>query len=139
MRLVTKTPLFSLGCAFVAASTVQCSRPSDIVLECSAPNIRHVLRIDVNQGAADDLSAEPVKRGEAAVSDRDYLLRFYERRDRYELMFRIDRSTGRGTRELFDDEQQPIRGHGGYDEIVCAPVVEELARVEQSPAVAVPR
>lgn len=122
MRHVTRTLLFSLTGVFVATSAINCSRPTDIVLECSAPDIRHVLRIHVNEGEAEDLSAEPAKRGEAAVSDRDYLLRFYERRDRYELMFRIDRSTGRGTRELFDDEQQPIRGHGGFDEIACTPV-----------------
>lgn len=126
MRLVTQTLLFSLASAFVAAATVQCSRPSDIVLECSAPDIRHVLRIHVNEGEAEDLLFEPAKRGEAAVSDRDYLLRFYERRDRYELMFRIDRSTGRGTRELFDDEQQPIRGRGGFDEIACVPYRGQL-------------
>ena len=112
---------FSAASAILAAATIQCSRPSDVVLECSAPEIRHILRIRATVGQVDDLSASPAKHGDVELTDSEYRLRFLEKRDRYELMFRINRSNGRGTRELFDDEQQLIRGHGGYDEIVCSP------------------
>ncbi len=112
---------FSGICALAAASATQCSRPSAIVLECVAPDIRHVLRVAENGRTVEDLSAVPAKLGDADVSPSEYRFRFEEHRDRYELMFRVDRKTGRGTRELFDDEQQLIHGHGGFDEISCAP------------------
>ena len=106
--------------------TLGCSRPSDTVLDCSAADIRHILRIRANDRQVDDVSAVPAKHGEAELSDTGYVLRFVEYRDAYELIFRINTSTGRGTRELFDDEQQAIRGHGGYDEISCKPYVGNL-------------
>ena len=121
MHPVRHMSFFSLAGVIVAASALQCSRPSDMVLECSAPDIRHVLRVRAIEHRVEDLSVVPAKQGEAEVTDSEYHLRFQEQRDRYELLFRINRSTGRGTRELFDDEQQAIRGHGGYDEIVCEP------------------
>lgn len=121
MRQITQIASFSVAGAVLAVSAAQCSRPSDVVLECSAPEIRHVLRIRANNGQVDDLSASPAKHGDAELTDSEYRLRFLEQRDHYELIFRINRSNGRGTRELFDDEQQLIRGHGGYDEIVCEP------------------
>lgn len=121
MHQVKRVSFFSLVSAIVAVSVTQCSRPSDTVLECSAPDIRHVLRIRVVDRRVEDFSVTPIKQGDAEVTASEYLLRFEERRDRYELRFRIDKSTGRGTRELFDDEQQAIRGHGSYDEIVCEP------------------
>ncbi len=69
----------------------------------------------------DDTSTTPAKTGTAAVTGTEYRLLFQESRDHYELMVQIDRASGKGTRRLFDDEQQPIKGHGGTDDIVCSP------------------
>ena len=63
----------------------------------------------------------PPAQGEARLSGGVYTLTFPQPRDHYELTFRIDTATWRGTRELFDDEAQAIRGHGGFDEISCKP------------------
>ena len=107
----------------------QCSRPArharstdmDTVLDCSGEDIRHVLRIRASDRKVEDLASTPTKLGDAEVTAAEYLLRFQESRDHYELIFQIDRSTGKGTRRLFDDEQQAIRGHGGTDDITCTP------------------
>ena len=42
-----------------------------------------------------------------------------ERRDNYDLVLQVDRASGQGTRQLFDDEQQAIKGQGGTDAISC--------------------
>lgn len=121
--MTTRRLLVGLAGAIVAAGTVRCSPPppADVVLECSASDIRHVLRIRANDRQVDDLSVVPATHGDAELSDTEYLLRFLERRDRYELLFRINRVTGSGTRELIDEEEQRVPGHGGFDEISCRP------------------
>ena len=98
------------------------SRPtdSDTVLDCVG-DIRHVLRIRADGIHVEDLSSVPAKLGDAEVGEAEYRLRFQEPRDNYEVFFQIDRSTGKGTRRMFDDEQQAIRGHGGTDDIICTP------------------
>jgi hypothetical protein len=93
------------------------------MLDCSASDIRHVLRIRAADHVVDDVSASPAMHGVAEVSDREYLLRFHEPRDSYDLVLQIDRATGTGTRRLYDDEQQVIRGHGGTDDLSCTPHV----------------
>ena len=113
--------------AAVAASRCAGSNPftaaqaSDIVLECAAGDIHHTFRISPAARTVDDLSFSPVRSGTADVSDTQYLLQFHERRDNYDLFVQVDRATGKGTRSLFDDEQQAIKGHGGTDDIVCLP------------------
>ncbi len=110
-----------------AMAAIRCSDPvpavaartPDIVIECTAADIHHTFRISPAERAVDDLSVSPARRGVADVSDAEYLLQFHERRDNYDLLLQIDRATGKGTRRLFDDEQQAIKGHGGTDEIVC--------------------
>lgn len=122
MHTPSRLSLVSLGSECLAAAAIQCSRPSATVLECSASDIRHVLRIHADEHRVDDLSFVPAKAGDVELTATEYLIHFYEPRDHYELLLRINRATGRGTRELFDDEQQLIRGHGGSDPIVCAPI-----------------
>lgn len=123
MHHVIRMSLFSAASAIGALSTAQCSRPSDVMLRCSAPDIRHILRVRATGQQVEDMSTVPVKLGTAQITASDYVLRFEDSRDHYVLLFRIDRASGRGTRQLFDDEQQAIRGHGGDDEIVCEPYV----------------
>lgn len=112
-----------LGLLWGLASAVLtgCSPPTDTVLDCSAGDIHHLLRIRATDGQVEDLSFTPPKRGAAEISDARYVFSFPEHRDRYELVLQVDRSTGTGTRELFDDEQQAIRGHGGTDVLTCRP------------------
>lgn len=100
-----------------------CSPPAadSTVLRCSASDIHHVFRIPAGLQQVEDLSATPPRRGQVSVADGSYVLSFMDTRDHYELVVVIDRTTGRGTRELFDDEQQLVRGHGGTDAIVCVP------------------
>jgi hypothetical protein len=108
--------------ATAVAGAVQCRQSSEeTVLECSASGVHHILRIRPGARQADDLAVQPATHGEAAVSDAEYVLRFVDSRDHYEVRFRIDRVSGSGTRELFDDEQQAIRGEGGFDRITCRP------------------
>jgi hypothetical protein len=102
----------------VAAGSLQCSKAespnatlgADTVLECRASEIHHVFRIRAAAQEVDDLAFTPVKSGVAEVSDAVYLLRFHEARDNYDLVLQIARSSGLGTRRLFDDEQQASRG-----------------------------
>ncbi len=94
---------------------------SDIVVDCTAADIHHTFRISPATHTVDDLSVSPARRGVADVSDKQYRLQFHERRDNYDLILLVDRGSGRGTRTLFDDEQQAINGHGGTDDITCAP------------------
>lgn len=116
-----------LAVSLVAVASAQCSPgapraaalASDPVLECRAADIRHVLRIRRAAGAVDDLTFTPAKSGTADVRDAEYVLSFHESRDNYDLVLRIDKASGRGTRRLFDDEQQAIQGHGGTDDITC--------------------
>jgi len=120
----------SVAVWLAAASSLQCSkteapvttRGADTVLECRASEIHHVLRIRAAAQEVDDLAFSPAKSGAADVSDAVYVLRFHEPRDNYDLVFEIDRSSGHGTRRLFDDEQQAIQGHGGTDDILCTPL-----------------
>ena len=109
-----------------AALTVRCAPSAsvetpgpEIVLECTAGDIRHELHVRPVEHAVEDVSFTPAKAGVADISDAAYLLRFEDRRDHYELQFQIDRATGAGMRRLFDDEQQVIHGHGGTDPITC--------------------
>ncbi|MFN7981754.1 MAG: hypothetical protein U0Q11_07840 [Vicinamibacterales bacterium] len=122
-----------VGCAVcvVAVGTVQCARsdsattsPADTLMECRAADIRHVLRIRPASHEVDDLTFTPAKTGTADVSGTDYRLQFHESRDNYDLVLRFDATTGKGTRRLFDDEQQAIQGHGGTDDIVCTRATE---------------
>lgn len=108
----------------MAALAAGCSSPQPEavpVLDCTAGDIHHRLRVHAAEGQVEDLSFTPVKVGTADVSDARYVLRFPEHRDRYELILTIDRSTGTGMRELFDDEQQAIKGNGGTDALTCVP------------------
>jgi hypothetical protein len=106
-----------------AALTAACApaAPADTTLDCSAPDIHHVLRLSADGRHADDITSAVAKAGTLSLSGGEYVVRFVERRDSYETMFRIDKATFTGTRALYDDEQQPIRGHGGFDQITCRP------------------
>ena len=81
-----------------------------------------MLRIHRDGGRADDLSFTPMKAGTAEVTESGYVLRF-------ELLpppgpvlvFRINRFTGQGTRELFAPDGKAVPGHGGYDLVACKP------------------
>ncbi|MGE0450263.1 MAG: hypothetical protein AB7Q29_11850 [Vicinamibacterales bacterium] len=112
-------PLFWLLGGMAVAGTLQCARPAETVLDCAASDIHHILHIAASGRQVEDRSFTPAKRGEAEVSDAEYVLRFVDSRDDYELIFRIDRATGRGIRVLIDNEGVVPRGHGGSDEIAC--------------------
>ena len=56
----------------------------------------------------------------ADVTPAEYRLQFDEPRDHYSLLVQVNRATWTGTRMLFDDEQQVIKGHGGTDDLVCS-------------------
>ena len=120
---------FSVGVALLSiAGSITCTAParssstpgSDTTLECAAGDIHHTFRIRADDHLVEDVSFSPAKAGRADVSATEYRLLFQEPRDHYELMVRIDRATGTGTRRLFDDEQQLVKGHGGTDDITCA-------------------
>ncbi len=97
-----------------------CAQPvGQTVLTCAASDVRHTMRVHADTGTVEDLAVTPAKVGEAEVTPDLYVFRFFEARDHYELIIRIDRATGTGTRELFDDEQQAVKGHGGTDTLVC--------------------
>ena len=115
-------------CAVIGvAAAAGCSGPvqslgaqtPDIVIDCVTADIHHTFRISPSERVVDDLSFTPARRGIADVSDQTYRLSFHERRDNYDLILLIDRASGKGTRQLFDDEQQSIKGQGGTDEIAC--------------------
>lgn len=108
----------SVGC--VATQRSPATPGPDTTLECAAGDIHHIFRIYGERHVVEDVLVSPAKAGRADVSDAEYRLLFEEPRDHYELMVRIDRATGTGTRRLFDDEQQLVKGHGGTDDITCA-------------------
>ena len=93
--------------------------PSDTTLDCTAPDIHHVLQLDADGVHAVDITASVAKSGALSTSGNEYVVRFIAPRDNYVTMFRIDKATLTGTRALYDDEQQPIRGHGGFDPVTC--------------------
>lgn len=115
----------SLGCAGASgdggSGAGAASGATGTVLACAAGDIHHVFRIHEAAGAVDDESFTPSKRGVASVTPAAYRLQFNEPRDHYTLLVQVDRVTGSGTRQLFDDEQQVIKGHGGTDDLVCSP------------------
>ena len=123
--MTTRNLFFLLAGANVVVAATRCAPPppppADIVLDCSAPDIHHILRIRASDRQVDDLSVVPAKHGDAELVDSEYRLQFLERRDSYEVLFRINTVTGSGTRELIDEEGQSVRGHGGFDEISCKP------------------
>jgi hypothetical protein len=94
-----------------------------VVLDCSSGDIRHILRIDRATQAAEDLSSDPSdppRRGSVLLSDTGYLLRF-KAPGEFSLLFRINRFTGGGTRQLLNREGTSLEGHGGFNQIVCIP------------------
>lgn len=109
----------SPACVFQSGAPGEAA--DDVVLECAAGDIHHLLRVRPSAQLVEDLSFSPAKSGVAEVSASEYLLQFHEDRDKYDLVLQVDKATGKGTRRLFDDEQQPIHGHGGTDDIVCTP------------------
>ena len=115
---VVAVPSVLVSCA--PAGGPPAAAVEETVLECSADDIRHVFHIRAAASEVDDTSVTPAKTGSAEVTGTEYRLLFQESRDHYELMVRIDRASGRGTRRLFDDEQQPVKGHGGTDDIICS-------------------
>lgn len=123
----------AVGCTvcLLALASVQCARsssesvaPAATVVECRAADIRHLLRIHPGTHEVEDLTSLPARSGRADVSGTEYRLQFHESRDSYDLVFHFNAATGKGTRLLFDDEQQAIQGHGGTDDIICTPAVE---------------
>ena len=119
-----------VGVALTVAVSAQCARPAQqdgesatvvALLDCSALDIRHVLRVRAADHVVEDLTSSPAKLGVAETSATEWVLRFHEPRDNYDLVLQIDRVTGLGTRRLFDDEQQAINGHGGTDNLSCTP------------------
>ena len=109
----------SLGCGPSPGARVPGAAGVDAVLECAAADIHHVFRIREAARAVDDLSFSPAKRGVADGTPAEYRLQFDEPRDHYALLVQVNRATWTGTRQLFDDEQQVIKGHGGTDDLVC--------------------
>ena len=88
-------------------------------LDCSAQEIRHILRIHPDRHSVEDLSFDPPRTGTAEVTDAGYALRFGAGVPGYELVFRINRFTNNGTRILTDWKGQTGVGHGSYDLISC--------------------
>ena len=111
----------SLGCGpSPGAREAGAAGGADAVIECAATDIHHVFRIREAARAVDDLSFSPAKSGVADVTPAEYRLQFDEPRDHYSLLVQVNRATWTGTRMLFDDEQQVIKGHGGTDDLVCS-------------------
>jgi len=109
----------SLGCEPSPGAREPVAAGVDAVLECAASDIHHVFRIREAARAVEDLSFSPAKLGVADVTPAEYRLQFDEPRDHYALLVQVNRTTWTGTRQLFDDEQQAIKGHGGTDDLVC--------------------
>jgi hypothetical protein len=104
--------LFLTGCSNLPAVTV---------IDCAVGDSRHILRIHTDQQTVDDLAFTPPATGTAEVSDAAFILRFRNKPTDYLLVFRIDRYTGGGTRELIDSDGKTVTGHGGFDQISCKP------------------
>jgi hypothetical protein len=98
----------------------QQAAPVDAVIDCSAlGGIRHILRVRADAHTADDLSLG--KMGSAEVSDAEYRLRFNVDPPGFHLLFRINRYTGEGYRQLLNQEGHVVGSHGGDDPIQCSP------------------
>jgi hypothetical protein len=95
--------------------------PAVTVIDCAAGDIRHILRIRTDQHTVDDLAFTPPATGTAEVSAAAFILRFKNKPADFQLLFRIDRHTGDGTRELIDSDGKSVIGHGGFDQITCKP------------------
>ena len=91
------------------------------VLDCSANEIRHILRIQADAKIAEDLSFDPPRTGTADTTESGYVLAFTMDPLGYKLLFRINRLTWAGTRQLIDAEGKTVSGHGGFDTILCKP------------------
>jgi hypothetical protein len=104
--------LLLTGCSNLSAVTV---------IDCAAGDIRHILRIHTDRNTVDDLAFTPPTTGTAEVSDVAFILRFRVTPADHQLLFRINRYTGEGTRELIDVDGKTLTGHGGFDEISCKP------------------
>jgi len=104
----------------LAAAALGCDRRPATVLECSTTGneIRHVLRLRGDNRVVDDLSFNPPHVGTAEVTDSGYVLRFSEVPG-CQLLFRVNRFTGDGTRELSCNGKLIVPG--GYDTISCKP------------------
>lgn len=110
------------GCSQGAQSRpkTQPSPAADAVIECSAlGGVRHILRVRADGHTADYLSLGT--KGSAEVSDADYRLRFDAEPQGYHILFRINRYTGGGYRQLTDQEGHLVLGRGGDDPIQCVP------------------
>jgi hypothetical protein len=107
----------------VALSLTGCS--TETVLDCSTegPAIRDIIRIRARQGSAEDLSFSPARSGTATVTDNEYTLRFTGIPPGYELLFRINRFTSGGTRELIGPDGKTI--NGAFYLISCKPYTEK--------------
>jgi hypothetical protein len=96
-----------------------CSRGStEKILDCSAEDIRHILRIHSDRQTVDDMAFIPQRTGTAAVTDAFYILRF-KTGSGSSLLFRINRGTTEGTRALIGEDGKTVEGHGGFEQIVC--------------------
>jgi hypothetical protein len=95
--------------------------PAVTVIDCAAGDIRHILRIHTDRHTVDDLAFTPPAAGTADVSAGAFILRFRNQPADFQLLFRINRYTGDGTRELIDSEGKSVTGHGGFDQITCKP------------------
>jgi hypothetical protein len=113
-------PRIAAALGFVMAG-LGCSRPVDTILDCSAQEIRDILRVHGDHRTVDDLSFTPPTVGTAEVTDTGYALRFKIAPVGYQLLFRINRFTGTGTREVLDQNGKLVVGHGGFDMISCKP------------------
>jgi hypothetical protein len=100
-------------------------RQTAVVLDCSAQEILHILRIQGDGQFAEDLSFNPPHTGTANVTDAGYVLRFSVVPAAGQLLFRINRFTGDGTREIIDQDGKTIVGHGGFDRISCKPYTDK--------------
>ena len=83
--------LFVTGCSSLAAVTV---------IDCTSGDVRHILRIHTEERTVDDLASTPPTTGTAEVSDAAFVLRFKTSPSDFQVLFRIDRVTGDGTRKL---------------------------------------
>jgi hypothetical protein len=111
-RIPTALFLLLTGCSNLPAVTV---------IDCAAGDIRHILRIHTDQRTVDDLAFTPPTTGTAEVSDAAFTLHFKNKPTDFQLLFRINRYTGDGTRELIDADGKTVTGHGGFDQISCKP------------------
>jgi hypothetical protein len=124
MRTQVAVFAFALAACRDRAHTDARAQPppaADVVIECSTlGGVTHILRVSGDGRTAEDLSFAG-RTGTAEVTDGEYRMRFNTEPTGYHVLFRINRYTGEGYRQLTDQDGHLVSGPGGNDSIKCSP------------------